>query len=67
MQKLSILISIFLSAILAFVISGYYGITPHPYFFIILVAFGLFVQTIIFILQFKDIEEPEGKAKEVKR
>lgn len=67
MHKLSILISIFISAILAFIIGGFYGITPHPYFFIILVAFGLFVQTIIFILQFKDVEETESKAKEIKR
>lgn len=52
-----ILIGMFMSAIVAFIIGGFYGITPSAYLFVVLIALGLFIQAIIYVLKYKDPEE----------
>ena len=59
MKNVAILVSIFLSAALAYIISDYYDMTPPLYLFIVLIALALFIQTVIFILQYSDIDENE--------
>lgn len=58
-SNISILFSIVMGAVLAYMIGDFYGITPPIYLLIVLVALGLFIQTIIFILQYEDPEEAD--------
>lgn len=54
-----ILFSMLLAMVGAFFIGCYYNITPPIYLFIVLGAFALFLQTVLFILRYNEEDDIE--------
>lgn len=59
MNNLAILVSIFMSAGLSYIISDYYNMAPPIYLLIVLIALALFIQALIFVLTYNDIDDEE--------
>lgn len=59
MNNLAILVSIFMNVGLSYIISDYYNMAPPIYLLIVLIALALFIQALIFVLTYNDIDDEE--------
>jgi len=53
-MEIGVWFCILLSAVLAFLLSDFYGQPLHWYLFILIIVIGFFINTIILILKVKD-------------
>ncbi|MCP1143563.1 hypothetical protein [Lysinibacillus endophyticus] len=59
-MQIGIWIGIVISAIISFVVAGFYEQPVHWYLFVLIVFIGFFINTIILILKTKDEKEKNG-------
>ena len=59
-MQIGIWIGIVISAIISFLVAGFYEQPLHWYLFVLIVFIGFFINTIILILKAKDEKENNG-------